>query len=89
MIENIRYLAMQGYLAADPQLVNTGKVLTLIRGLFTVILVIVAIGLIGLARKGKLSELAIALIGIVFLSMIIVKPDIILSIGNSLSGLFS
>ena len=83
MFESIRYLA------ADPQLVNTAKVMTLIRGIFGVILVIVFIGLLGLARKGKLSELAIAAVGVVFIAMVVVKPSIITSIGNSLSGLFS
>lgn len=83
MLDNIRYLA------ADPTLINTSKAVALGRTLFTVLLVFVAIGLISLARKGKISELLIAMVCIVIVSMVVFQPGIVQTVGNSLSGLFT
>lgn len=83
MLENIRYLA------ADPQLINTGKALALLRGIFGVLLVLAAIGLMTHARKGKLAELSLGLIGLVLVGLIVFNPGVVQTVGTSLAGLFT
>lgn len=75
--------------APPPQLINTGKALALLRGIFGVLLVLAAIGLMTHARKGKLAELSLGLIGLVLVGLIVFNPGVIQTVGTSLAGLFT
>lgn len=84
MHDTIRYLAEDA-----PQLINTSKALGLLRGIFGVLLVLAAIGLMTHARKGRLAELSIGLMCLVLIGIVVFNPGVVQTIGASLSGLFT
>jgi hypothetical protein len=80
-------LAELSLLAADPRINSTGVVQWVVRNLIPLILLIVGIGIIASARKGKLSDNANTLTNVLIGMCVIAGAGLIFGFAGQLTSL--
>jgi len=80
-------LRVASLLAADPRINSTGVVTWVVRNLIPLILLIVGIGIIASARKGKLSDNANTLTNVLIGMCVIAGAGLIFGFAGQLTNL--